>query len=88
MRHGDEIVCPARAGRTAPDLGVRLQTDSGISADCVRTGEVVTMQTEIRALTLPAAGAWACARSSLLPCAISVGHWAFLRGPFGRSLCL
>jgi len=41
VRHGDEIVCPARAGRTAPDLGVRLQTDSGISADCVRTGEVV-----------------------------------------------
>ena len=41
LRHGDEIVCRARAGRTAPDLGVRLQTNSGISADCVRTGEVV-----------------------------------------------
>jgi GAF domain-containing protein len=41
LRHGDEIVCRARAGRTAPDLGVRLQTDAGISADCVRTGEVV-----------------------------------------------
>jgi len=41
LRHGDEIVCRARAGRTAPDLGVRLQTDSGISADCVRMGEVV-----------------------------------------------
>jgi GAF domain-containing protein len=41
LRHGDEIVCRARAGRTAPDLGVRLQTDTGISADCVRTGEVV-----------------------------------------------
>jgi putative methionine-R-sulfoxide reductase with GAF domain len=41
LRHGDEIVCRARAGRTAPDLGVRLQTESGISADCVRTGEVV-----------------------------------------------
>ena len=41
LRHGSEIVCRARAGRTAPDLGVRLQTDSGISADCVRTGEVV-----------------------------------------------
>jgi hypothetical protein len=41
LRHGDEIICRARAGRTAPDLGVRLQTDSGISADCVRTGEVV-----------------------------------------------
>jgi GAF domain-containing protein len=41
LRYGDEIVCRARAGRTAPDLGVRLQTNSGISADCVRTGEVV-----------------------------------------------
>lgn len=41
LRNGDEIVCRARAGRTAPDLGVRLQTDAGISADCVRTGEVL-----------------------------------------------
>ena len=41
LRAGDEIVCRARTGRTAPDLGVRLQTDTGISADCVRTGEVV-----------------------------------------------
>jgi GAF domain len=41
LRHGNEIICRARSGRTAPDLGMRLQTDSGISADCVRTGEVV-----------------------------------------------
>jgi putative methionine-R-sulfoxide reductase with GAF domain len=41
LRHGDEIICRARTGRTAPDLGVRLQTDTGISADCVRTGEVM-----------------------------------------------
>jgi GAF domain-containing protein len=41
LRRGDEIICRARAGRTAPDLGVRLQTDAGISADCVRTGEVM-----------------------------------------------
>ncbi len=41
LRKGEEMVCRARAGRTAPDLGVRLQSDSGISADCVRTGEVV-----------------------------------------------
>jgi GAF domain-containing protein len=41
LRHGEEIICRARTGRTAPDLGVRLQTDSGISADCVRTGEIV-----------------------------------------------
>jgi putative methionine-R-sulfoxide reductase with GAF domain len=41
LRKGDEIVCRARTGRTAPDIGVRLQADSGISAECVRTGEVV-----------------------------------------------
>jgi putative methionine-R-sulfoxide reductase with GAF domain len=41
LRAGNEIVCRARAGRTAPDLGVRLQTDAGISAEAVRTGEVM-----------------------------------------------
>lgn len=41
LQAGNEIVCRARAGRTAPDLGVRLQTDTGLSADCVRTGEVL-----------------------------------------------
>ena len=41
LRKGNEMVCRARTGRTAPDLGVRLQIDSGISADCVRTGEIV-----------------------------------------------
>jgi GAF domain-containing protein len=41
LRRGEEIVCRARSGRSAPDLGVRLQTDSGISAECVRTGEVM-----------------------------------------------
>ena len=41
LRSGDEIVCRARAGRTAPDVGIRLQTDSGISAECLRSGEVV-----------------------------------------------
>lgn len=41
LRNGDEIVCRARAGRTAPDLGVRLQSDAGISAEAVRTGEIM-----------------------------------------------
>ena len=41
LRRGAEIVCRARTGRTAPDLGVCLQTTSGISGECVRTGEVV-----------------------------------------------
>ncbi|MGA9901218.1 MAG: GAF domain-containing protein [Terriglobales bacterium] len=41
LRRGNEIVCRARTGRNAPDIGVRLQTDSGLSAECVRTGEVL-----------------------------------------------
>ncbi len=41
LRRGNEIVCRARTGRTAPDVGVRLQTDRGLSADCVRSGEVM-----------------------------------------------
>jgi GAF domain-containing protein len=41
LRKGDEVICRARSGRTAPDLGVRLQTDTGVSAQCLRTGEVV-----------------------------------------------
>ena len=41
LRKGNEVICRARAGRTAPDLGVRLQTNSGISAECLRRGEVV-----------------------------------------------
>ena len=41
LRQGNEIVCRARTGRTAPDIGCRLQTDRGLSAECVRTGEVM-----------------------------------------------
>lgn len=41
LRRGQEVVCRARAGRTAPDLGVLLTTEAGISADCIRTGEVM-----------------------------------------------
>jgi putative methionine-R-sulfoxide reductase with GAF domain len=41
LQAGNEIVCRARAGRTAPDLGMRLQTDIGISAEAVRSGEIM-----------------------------------------------
>ena len=41
LRWGNEIVCRARSGYTAPDLGVRLQTDTGLSAECMRTGEIL-----------------------------------------------
>jgi len=41
LRSGSEVICRARAGRTAPDVGIRLQTDAGISAECLRSGEIV-----------------------------------------------
>ena len=41
LQWGQEVVCSARAGRTAPDLGVRLQTDSGMSGECLRTGQIL-----------------------------------------------
>ena len=41
LRRGDDIVCRARAGRTAPDLGVRLHTHSSFSGECVRRGEIL-----------------------------------------------
>jgi TonB family protein len=40
LRRGDEIVCRATTGANAPDLGVRLNTSSGLSGACVQTREV------------------------------------------------
>jgi TonB family protein len=40
LRRGDEIVCRATTGATAPDLGIRLNTASGLSGACVQTGKV------------------------------------------------
>jgi TonB family protein len=36
----DEMVCRATTGETAPDLGVRVETSSGLAALCVNTGAV------------------------------------------------
>lgn len=41
LQWGREVVCSARSGRTAPDLGVRLQTDSGLSGECLRSGQIL-----------------------------------------------
>jgi TonB family protein len=39
LAHGDEMVCRATTGENAPDLGVRFDTDQGLSGACVRTRE-------------------------------------------------
>src|SRR5438552_12596802 len=36
------IICQARAGETAPDLGTKLDADSGISGECLRTGRALS----------------------------------------------
>lgn len=35
------VVCRARSGETAPPLGASLSADSGISGECLRTGEIL-----------------------------------------------
>src|SRR5262249_645677 len=35
------VVCRARNGETAPEIGARLSVDSGISGECLRTGKVL-----------------------------------------------
>jgi TonB family protein len=37
LARGDEIVCRASAGAPAPDLGARLNRNSGLSGDCFQT---------------------------------------------------
>ncbi len=38
MPRDGAVVCVGRSGETAPDLGDRLNVDSGISGECLRTG--------------------------------------------------
>ena len=38
MPHDGVVVCVGRSGETAPELGDRLDVDSGISGECLRTG--------------------------------------------------
>jgi len=66
LRQGDEIICRARTGRTAPDLGVRLQTDRGISAECVRTGEVLLCDDAESNPRVDAASCWQLGVRSIL----------------------
>jgi GAF domain-containing protein len=38
LRRDDVVICQARAGEMAPELGTKLDTSSGISGQCLRTG--------------------------------------------------
>src|SRR5579864_101453 len=41
LRTDGAIVCRARSGDIAPELGSRLNTDSGISGECLRTAHIL-----------------------------------------------
>jgi TonB family protein len=41
MPHDGAVVCVGRSGETAPELGTRLNVDSGISGECLRTGTIL-----------------------------------------------
>jgi putative methionine-R-sulfoxide reductase with GAF domain len=41
LRDGDEMVCRASAGGSAPEIGARLQMDSGLSGESIRTRQML-----------------------------------------------
>ena len=41
LRDGQEMVCRASAGSSAPVLGARLQANSGLSGESIRTGQTL-----------------------------------------------
>jgi putative methionine-R-sulfoxide reductase with GAF domain len=41
LRQGDTMVCSASSGASAPELGAHLQIDSGLSAESVKTRQVL-----------------------------------------------
>jgi TonB family protein len=41
LRQDEIVVCCARSGETAPELGAHLSEDSGISGECLRTGKTL-----------------------------------------------
>jgi putative methionine-R-sulfoxide reductase with GAF domain len=41
LREGREMVCRATAGRAAPEAGVEIETDSGLTAESIRTRQLV-----------------------------------------------
>jgi protein TonB len=41
MPRDGRVICVGRSGETAPELGARLNLDSGISGECLRTGTIL-----------------------------------------------
>jgi|GEM_PF-3566408 len=44
LRENGDVVCRARSGDSAPPLGTQLDANSGISGECLRTGEPILVE--------------------------------------------
>ncbi len=44
LRQGEEVVCRARSGESAPPLGTQLDANSGISGECLRTSQPILVE--------------------------------------------
>jgi putative methionine-R-sulfoxide reductase with GAF domain len=42
LRDGEDFVCRAAVGETAPSLGIRLDGNNGITGDCIRSARAIT----------------------------------------------
>jgi len=42
LRDGDDVICRASTGN-APEVGVKLNADTGLSGECYRTGNIVSL---------------------------------------------
>jgi TonB family protein len=67
MRQNDSVLCTARAGHMAPDLGSELSSNSGISGQCFRTGAALRCDDTA---TDPRVDADACRRLGLRSLAV------------------
>jgi TonB family protein len=69
LYHDDELVCRASYGSTAPQLGSRLDLREGLSAECLRTGQIQLcndVQTDLR-VDLEVCSQWGVRSIIVLP---------------------
>ena len=77
MPRDGAVVCVGRSGDTAPELGARLNVDSGISGECLRTGVTMRCDDASRDFHVDAEVCRQLGLQSIavVPCAGSTAEW-------------
>jgi len=74
LARGGEMICRATSGANAPDLGVRVDTSSGLVAECLNTAQVQhCADTEMDPRVNAAACRWLGVRSMLMAPVVEEG---------------